>query len=297
MSRPHPAPESPADNPGATPPGATVGAGVGRAGRNLPVAIVVGLVLAGLILAALFIVKTAFVGVLVVAVLVAIWELSKALGTGPTRVPLVPVGVGGVAMVVGAYLGGAAALSLAFGLTVVGSLVWRLGAGAAGYVRDASAGVLVAAYVPLLAAFVALLLAADDGAWRVTTYVLVTTASDIGGYAVGAWLGRHPMAPVISPKKSWEGFAGSVATCCVVGWLAVAYGLGGRWWVGVGLGVAAAAVATLGDLVESLVKRDLGLKDMGSLLPGHGGLMDRLDSLLFVAPVSWVILQVLVPVS
>ena len=120
-------------------------------------------------------------------------------------------------------------------------------------------------------------------------------ASDTGGYIAGVLAGRHPMAPTISPKKSWEGFAGSVAGSCLAGWLTVTYALDGDAWVGVLLGVATAVTATVGDLVESLIKRDLGIKDMGSLLPGHGGMMDRLDSLLLAAPVTYLLLSWLVP--
>jgi len=198
---------------------------------------------------------------------------------------------------VGAYYGGSEVLSVALALSVIGCLVWRLADGPDGFLRDAAAGALVLSYVPLLGAFIVLMLAEADGAWRVATFVLVTTASDIGGFAVGVFLGRHVMAPTISPKKSWEGFAGSVGTSMLVGWVTVAYLLEGPWWAGLLLGAAAALVATLGDLGESLIKRDLGIKDMGNLLPGHGGLMDRLDSLLAVAPVAWVIMRVLVPSS
>ncbi len=153
------------------------------------------------------------------------------------------------------------------------------------------------AYVPLLGSFVLLMLRPDDGAMRVIAFVVCAVASDTGGYAVGALFGRHPMAPTISPKKSWEGFMGSLTACAVAGWLTVSYGLDGPFWVGVLLGVVTAVGATVGDLSESLLKRDLGLKDMGALLPGHGGLMDRLDSLLFVAPLAWLVLDTLVPVA
>ena len=109
--------------------------------------------------------------------------------------------------------------------------------------------------------------------------------SDIGGYAAGVLFGKHPMAPSVSPKKSWEGFAGSVVACVVGGVaLVVRWLLDGPWWAGVVLGAVAAVGATLGDLCESMIKRDLGIKDMGSILPGHGGLMDRLDSLLHRRP-------------
>ncbi|MGH3496494.1 MAG: phosphatidate cytidylyltransferase [Nocardioidaceae bacterium] len=248
------------------------------------------------IIASLFIVKVAFVGVVLLAALLAVWELSNALATRGVRVPVVPVSIGGIAMLVGAYTGGAEVLSVAMALTVLGSMIWRLAEGEPGFVRDATAGAFVTAYVPLLGGFVLLLLAADDGAWRVLTFAVVTVASDVGGYASGVALGKHPMAPTISPKKSWEGFAGSVAACVLAGWLLVTLGLHGDWWVGVILGLAAVVTATMGDLGESLIKRDLGIKDMGNLLPGHGGIMDRLDSLLAVAPVAWVVLQLLVPV-
>jgi len=276
-------------------PGAPVADKIGRAGRDLPVAIGVGVALAALIVASLFTVKAVFLGVVIVAVLLAVWELSQAMATGTTRVPLVPVSVASAAMLIGAYYGGAEVLSAAMALGVVACLVWRLADGAEGFLRDAAAGALVLAYVPLLAAFAVLLLAETDGDWRVATFILVTAASDTGGLAAGVLLGRHQLAPRISPKKSWEGFAGSLVACMLVGWATVTYALDGRWWVGLLLGVAAALVATMGDLVESLIKRDLGIKDMGHLLPGHGGIMDRLDSLLAVAPVAWLVLHLLVP--
>jgi phosphatidate cytidylyltransferase len=150
--------------------------------------------------------------------------------------------------------------------------------------------------VPFLGAFVALLLAekGDDGVRGVITFIVVTIASDIGGYAAGVLLGRHPMAPVISPKKSWEGFAGSVLACVLAGWLLVVHLLDGQWWVGVVLGVIAVVMATLGDLCESVMKRDLGIKDMSHVVPGHGGLMDRLDSLLATIAPIWLLLHYLV---
>ena len=131
----------------------------------------------------------------------------------------------------------------------------------------------------------------DDGVKGILVFILVTIASDIGGYAAGVLFGRHPMAPVISPKKSWEGLAGSVVSCVVVGWLLVVNLLDGPWWVGVALGLIAAVMATLGDLCESVMKRDLGVKDMSQVIPGHGGLMDRLDSLLATIAPIWLLLH------
>jgi phosphatidate cytidylyltransferase len=154
--------------------------------------------------------------------------------------------------------------------------------------------VFTAVYVPFLAGFVVLLLAENDGALGVVTFVLVTIASDIGGYAVGVLAGKHPMAPVISPKKSWEGFAGSTISCVLAGWATVVYLLDGAWWVGVLLGLITVVMATLGDLCESVIKRDLGIKDMSAVIPGHGGLMDRLDSLLATVAPTWLLLHYLV---
>ncbi len=268
-----------------------------RAGRNLPAAIAVGVLLGVVILASLLVVRGAFLGVVVLAALVAVWELSNALASSGIRVPIVPVSLGGGAMLVGAWTGGAELVVVATALTVLAILVWRMPDGADGFVRDVTAGVFVIGYVPLLGSFVVLMLVPDDGAMRIVAFIVGVVASDTGGYVAGVLAGRHPMAPTISPKKSWEGFAGSVVGCSVAGWLTVTYALDGDPWVGVVLGVATAVAATLGDLSESLVKRDLGIKDMGRLLPGHGGLMDRLDSILMVAPVAWLVLDVLVPVS
>ena len=266
----------------------------GRAGRNLPVAIFVGVALAAIVLASLFIRKEAFVVVVAAAVCMSLWELGQALAQRGINVPIVPVAVGAVGMLVAAYAAGGQALAVCFVLTAIGVVVWRSSEGSEGALADVAGGLFAAAYLPLLAGFAVLMLAEDDGAPRVVAFVLVTTASDIGGYAAGVLTGRHPMAPSVSPKKSWEGFAGSAVACVGVGALAVRLLLDGPWWGGALLGAAVVLVATLGDLGESMLKRDLGIKDMGSILPGHGGVMDRLDSLLLSAPVCWLLLHVLV---
>ena len=269
----------------------------GRVGRDLPAAIAVGLGLVVVVVVSLTFVKTAFVGVVAVAVLVALWELTAALAGAGIRVPVVPVAAGALGMLAGAQFAGIAGLSAALAFTVLVTLAWRLPGGSGGYVRDVGAAVFCSVYVPFMAGFVVLLLRPDDGPWRVVTFIAVTVASDIGGYAVGAAFGRHRMAPTISPKKSWEGFAGSVLTCVIVGYALVVHALDGPWGAGVLLGAAAAVAATLGDLIESLVKRDLGIKDMSTVLPGHGGLMERLDSLVATAALTWLVLHLFVPVA
>jgi phosphatidate cytidylyltransferase len=267
-----------------------------RAGRNLVAAIGVGLGLGAVILASLLLYPPAFLLVIGVAILIGVVELVRALEAGGARAPLAPLLVGTVAMLALAWLRGADGLVVAFLLTVVAVLFWRLGDGPEGYLRDATTGVFVALYVPLLAGFCVLLLVPeDDGAVRVLAFIATVVGNDVGGYTAGVLFGRHPMAPSVSPKKSWEGMAGSIVACVAVATPIVTLGLGGPWWGGVLLGAALAVTATVGDLGESLLKRDLGIKDMGTLLPGHGGIMDRLDSLLPSAAVAYLLLSWVVP--
>jgi phosphatidate cytidylyltransferase len=267
----------------------------GRAGRNLGAAIGVGLSLAAVILASLLIWRPAFLGVVTAAVLVGVVELTRALEAGRFRAPLIPLLIGALAMEGLAWSRGPTGLVVGFLLTVLAVVLWRLADGPAGYLKDAASGVLVAIYVPLLAGFAVLLLVPDDGAARVLAFIATVVASDVGGYAAGVLFGKHAMARSISPKKSWEGFAGSVTACMIVATPMLALALDGPWWGGLVFGAAIAVSATIGDLGESLIKRDLGIKDMGNLLPGHGGLMDRLDSLLPSAALAYLLLSFLAP--
>ena len=288
---------SDAGSPGAPPPAAEPEK-KSRAGRNLPAAIGSAvLLLAAIALCLVTLDGFPFVFLVTAAIGAGVWELWRALGSRGIRLPFEPLLVSVAAMLFGAWFGGAPALSTALAVTALVLMLWRLRDGVDGFVRDATAGVFTAVYLPFLAGFVVLLIREDDGVWRVVTFILVTIASDIGGYAAGVLLGKHPMAPVISPKKSWEGFAGSAVSCMVVGWLTVDLLLDGRWWVGVLLGAVAVVTATLGDLCESVIKRDLGIKDMSQIVPGHGGIMDRLDSLLATVAPTWLLLHYLVDVS
>lgn len=212
------------------------------------------------------------------------------------RVSLPPVLVGGQLMVWLSWPFGLRGLLVAFAITTLGCLAWRFRDGVDGFVRDATASVFTAAYVPMFAAFAAMLVRPEDGAFRALCFMIGVVASDTGGYAFGVLLGKHPMAPKVSPKKSWEGFGGSMLAGVVAGALSVWLLLDGQWWQGALFGAALVCSATLGDLMESLIKRDLGIKDMGNLLPGHGGLMDRMDSLLPSAVVAWLMLFWLLPV-
>jgi phosphatidate cytidylyltransferase len=249
--------------------------------------------LAALVLASLLLWRPSFLAVIVAAVGIGTWEMVRAVrGTG-ARPPWLPLLAGGAAMPVVAWFYGPQALSVGLLVTVLAAMLWRLTGGPAGYHRDLSATTLVAVYVPFLGGFAALLAAPDDGHWRVLVMLGVVVLTDTGGYVAGVFFGRHPLAPSISPNKTWEGLAGSLLAAAAGGAVGLAGFFDVDWWWGAVCGLLVAAVAVLGDLTESLLKRDLGVKDMSDLLPGHGGLMDRLDSILFAAPAAFLLLSVL----
>ncbi|HZE39265.1 MAG TPA: phosphatidate cytidylyltransferase [Stackebrandtia sp.] len=269
----------------------------GKAGRNLPLAIAVGLVLGAVVLASLLVYRQAFAGVIVVAVGIGVWELGQAMRSKDIAVPtwtLIGCGVGMLGLT---WFGGPDMLALGMGLTVMVLVVWRLADGATGYHVDLPASVLVATYVPFLGGFAVLMLQPDDGHLRIIVTLATVVLSDTGGYIAGVLIGRHPMAPRISPKKSWEGMAGSLLACAIGGAIMLQLMFGVEWWKGAVFGATIAIAATLGDLTESLIKRDLGIKDMSRLIPGHGGLMDRLDSILLALPVAFAWLAYLAPVT
>ncbi|WP_018600791.1 phosphatidate cytidylyltransferase [Mycobacterium sp. 155] len=270
----------------------------GRAGRNLPAAIAVGVGLGGSVIAILLFAPKVWVGVVAAAMAVATHEVVRRLREGGYSVPVVPLLIGGQAMVWLTWPFGPAGALGGFGGTVVLCLIWRLLSGGlsaapVNYTRDVSVTIFLAAWIPLFSAFGVLLIYPPDGAGRVFCLMLGVVASDVGGYTAGVLFGKHPMVPAISPKKSWEGLAGSLVLGVVVSVLAVRFLLDKPAWVGVPLGIMLVITGTLGDLVESQIKRDLGIKDMGTLLPGHGGLMDRIDSVLPSAVATWIVLTLL----
>ena len=226
------------------------------------------------------------------ALLVSVRELIQAFGSRGIKVARTPLLIATVLLPTTAFIWGLSVEVVVLGITVLFVMFWRIRLGTEGYVRDVSASIFVAAYVPFVAGFVMLTLAADDGPKRVLVFILLTVANDIGGYAAGVFFGRHPIAAQISPKKSWEGFAGSLVLQSAVGAATFVLLLDAPWWQGVLAGVVLTVTATAGDFSESAIKRDLGIKDMGRLLPGHGGMMDRLDSLIPNAFASWVIFTV-----
>lgn len=259
-----------------------------RAGRNLVFAIGSGLVFGGVFLASLLLVKQMFVVLVAIVVAVALVELASAFRVSGRRVPRIGVALGGLIIVAGAYFWGAEGMLV--GLFAGSALLtlWRLVEGLfpawetppRTLVRDVFSGLFTLVYVAFLASFTVLLVAAERGEWWVFSLVVIVVSVDVGAYAAGVTLGKHKMTPRISPNKTWEGFAGGAVLATAVGIAVAIFALEQPWWVGVVLGVVVVLTATGGDLTESLIKRNLGVKDMSSWIPGHGGFLDRLDSLL-----------------
>jgi phosphatidate cytidylyltransferase len=269
-----------------------------KTGRNLPAAIGVGAVLGGGVLVTLLTVKSTFLIYMGAAVAVGVNELAAAAKTKDINVPQFLLFAATAAALTTTYWLGPKGDLATVAVTMLAIAAYRLAHGTDGYLTDVATSGFALLYLPFLASFVAAMLAHPDGARRVITFVIITICSDIGGYFAGITLGRgtrHPMVPAISPKKTWEGTAGSAVACLIAGWLTVTYLLHGHPWQGLLLGAATVATAIGGDLVASSIKRDLGIKDFGKLLPGHGGVLDRLDSLLFTAPVAWLLLEAFLP--
>lgn len=265
-----------------------------RTGRNLLGAILIGLVAGALLLLSLFLWKPVFVVFAIAVIGFASFELSTALQSGGYRLPRWVVAASSAVVIpltwvfhvdgllwglLGAVVVSAAARLVAqFGShRSNGRALWR----------DITAGVLVHGYVAGLGSCAVLLTSEPRGEWWTLGFIVLVILSDTGAYAAGLAWGAHPMAPVISPKKTWEGFAGGAVAALVGGVLLGQFMLGVGPLAGLILGAVMFLTATLGDLAESLIKRDIGVKDMSTWLPGHGGLLDRLDSILPSAAVAY----------
>jgi phosphatidate cytidylyltransferase len=268
-----------------------------RTGRNLLAAIGIGLTLGGLFLVSLILVKWLFMILAAVFIGLTVFELASALRYAGRDVPRVASTVLAVATVPAAFFLGVEGLWLALLAAVLIISLWRLGeqlrpshrTGPRGLFGDIGAGALVQVYVTFLAGLYVVLVGLDGGEWWTLASIIIVVATDVGAYASGLAFGKHKLAPNISPGKTWEGFAGSIVVAVVAGILLGWLMLGQPWWVGLVMGVLLSLVGTLGDLTESLIKRDLGVKDISTWLPGHGGFLDRLDSILPSAAVAYVI--------
>lgn len=271
-----------------------------KAGRDLKTAIAVGVGLGALVLLCIFVIPVGWYSLVAAAVACGTWEVTQRLKEHGYVVPQLVLLIGGQAMVWLSRFFGVSGLAAAYVTTVLVLMFLRLfhrGRATApqNYLRDTGIGVFVLTWIPMFGTFAALISTVDNGLvdpkWYVVTFMLCVIASDVGGFAAGVFFGSHPMAPAVSPKKSWEGFAGSIVLGMITGAVSVTLLIGGSVWSGMVLGLGLVICATLGDLVESQFKRELGIKDMSALLPGHGGLMDRLDGMLPAAMVTWLVLS------
>jgi phosphatidate cytidylyltransferase len=258
-----------------------------QAGRNLPRAIVTGLLLAAVFLLSLWWHPLAVLGLIFGLVVVALLELDSAIGERGFR-PATPVAIGAGAMAVfGTHFMGATAQTLSLALLMLGAAVWTfLGYARGRVVEVIGSTLLVGVWVPFCASFAALLLARPEGVWYVMATIAFAVSTDIGAYGFGSAWGRRKLAPRISPGKTWEGFGGGLATVIVLAVAVTAHLPGFGMVSALVLAVAVSLASTLGDLAESVVKRDLGVKDLGRILPGHGGIMDRVDSIIFALPAA-----------
>ena len=262
------------------------------AGRNLPVAIGVGIGLGALVIFAMWAGQLAWYIVVAAAVAVAMWEVLTRLREHSYHLPRTLMILGGQAMVWSSWPLETKGLMAVYVISVLALMFGRLFHNGRhrppiNYLRDMSVGVFVLTWIPMFGSFAAMLSATSQGAATILVFMLCVVASDTGGYITGVMFGSHPMAPAVSPKKSWEGFAGSIVFGMVTGALSIHFLLEREAWVGAIMGLGLVVCASLGDLVESQFKRELGIKDMSNILPGHGGLMDRLDGMLPAAMVTW----------
>ena len=269
-----------------------------KAGRPLWQAIVIGLLLGGVFLGSLLWLVELFVLFVTALVVVAVFELATALrskGRLRSRWPL--VGLSGAMVPVAFYFGPEghlwaflAAMGFVAAIRAIRPLFDR--PSRASTLPDIGVAIMVLGYVPFLAGFAVAIAALPGGQWWVLAGVVIVVSVDTGAYATGLSFGRTPLAPKISPKKTWEGFAGSMVSALLAGSLLGWLMLDVSVWVGLLVGAVLLGSATLGDLVESLIKRDLEIKDISSWLPGHGGFLDRLDSMLPSMAMLYVMVQI-----
>lgn len=268
------------------------------AGRNLPVAIGVGVGLGALVVFAVWAGQLAWYIVVAVAVGVAMWEVLTRLREHSYHLPRTLMIIGGQAMLWSSWPFETNGLIAVYVVAVLALMFGRLFHNGRhrppiNYLRDMSVGVFVLTWIPMFGSFAAMLSTTSQGGASIIVFMLCVVASDTGGYVAGVMFGSHPMAPAVSPKKSWEGFVGSIIFGMVTGALSIHFLLEREAWVGAVMGLGLVVCASLGDLVESQFKRELGIKDMSNFLPGHGGLMDRLDGMLPAAMVTWVAISFL----
>ncbi len=262
-----------------------------KAGRKLLPSIGVGLSLIGLVWFALSYQREIFAIVVAIAVVLGVREIVRAFAAHSITVSFNGLALAAIGLSYAAWNGGVAGLAIATAIAFPLLLIRALVQGPEGFVAKATGTTFALLYLPFLAGFLILLARPSTGFQRVMTFMVLVGCNDTFGYIVGVLLGKHPLVPTISPKKTWEGLAGSTVFTVVGGCLAFKYIMDMHWWIGIIVGLMIVFTATCGDLIESAMKRDMSLKDMGTLLPGHGGMLDRLDSVVLSAPAMWLALE------
>jgi len=264
-----------------------------KAGRKLIPSILVGLALLGIIFSTIAFVPFLFALFVLIAVLLALHELSAAFNARELKVNFTHLSIATTAVIASSWFAGLPGLAISIVASIIGLLLLQLLNGTTGFVKNATATTFALMYPGFISGFIFLLARSGDGFAYISLLVITVGLNDTFAYLTGVLIGKHPMAPKISPKKTWEGFIGGLIFAATGSAFAFNYLLDQELWVGALAGVIGALAATTGDLIESAIKRDLSLKDMGTLLPGHGGMLDRLDAALITAPIFWCIIELI----
>ena len=258
-----------------------------RAGRKLLPSILVSLTLLTLIFGSIYLQPLLFLALICIVIMLGVRELAHAYRTGGIELPDLPIMAAAFIILLASWFGDTEGLAVSTGLVIPVLMCLLLLASQKDFIKRSTSAVFAVFYLAVLGGFILLLANNDDGGKRILALVILIACNDTFAYFAGVLFGKHKMAPTISPKKSWEGLVGGLIASLIGGALIFHYSFGVSWYVGVAVGAMTVVTATCGDLIESAIKRDLAIKDMSNLLPGHGGIMDRLDSALFTAPAVW----------
>jgi phosphatidate cytidylyltransferase len=258
-----------------------------RAGRKLLPSILVSLTLLTLIFGSIYLEPLLFLALICVVIMLGVRELAHAYRTGGIELPDLPIMAAALIILLASWFGDTEGLAVSTGLIIPVLMFLLLLASQKDFIKRSTSAVFAVFYLAVLGGFILLLANNDDGGKRILALVILIACNDTFAYFAGVLFGKHKMAPTISPKKSWEGLVGGLIASLIGGALIFHNSFGVSWYIGAAVGAMTVVTATCGDLIESAIKRDLAIKDMSNLLPGHGGIMDRLDSALFTAPAVW----------
>jgi phosphatidate cytidylyltransferase len=258
-----------------------------RAGRKLLPSILVSIFLLAIIFTTINLEPLLFFGFIWVVIMIGVREIAHAYRKGGIELPDYVLMMAATVLLLATWNGETQGLAVSAGLTIPILMFTLLLISQKDFIKRSTSAVFITFYLAVLGGFILLLANHPDGALRILALVVLIACNDTFAYIAGVLLGKHKLAPSISPKKSWEGLIGGAIASIVGGSLIFHYLFEVNWIVGAAIGVMTVITATCGDLIESAIKRDLAIKDMSNLLPGHGGIMDRLDSALFTAPAVW----------